>query len=353
MNSKHHQLESSMSKKILVLPCVAIGMAALLGTASARADEETKMSGRLYADFTSVDAKSNGVKTSATGMGLDVKRAYVGIDHKFDDMWSANVTTDFQYVSNDSVTNVYIKKAYVQAKISDAFVIRAGSADTPWVPFVEGLYGYRFLENVIIDKLKFGTSADWGLNVAGKGGMFNYSASLLNGGGYKNPTRTKTMDVEGRAAVTPIDGLTVAVGIYSGKRAQKVEGGAATPNTANRFDALVAYVKGGARFGAEYFTAKNWNNVLGATADDKTDGISVWGSYDFSPKWGVFARGDSAKLSKDLNPGRKDKYFNVGFISHARKNVDIAFAFKNDKLSGGTGAEVKTNEVGLWAQVNL
>ncbi len=47
-------------------------------------------------------------------------------------------TTDFQYVGNDGVTNVYIKKAYVQAKLSDALVFRAGSADLPWVPFVEG-----------------------------------------------------------------------------------------------------------------------------------------------------------------------------------------------------------------------
>ena len=96
--------------------------------------------------------------------------------------------------------------------------------------------------------------------------------------------------------------------------------------------AVVAYVKDGLRLGAEYFTAKNWNNVTGATIDDKADGFSAWASYDFNPMWGVFARADSAKLSKDLNPGAKDKYFNVGVVSHPRNNIDVALAYKNDKV---------------------
>jgi len=334
------------------MPCIALGMAAALASAQALADEDTKIGARIFADFTSIDAKSDGIKTDTSGMGVDVKRAYVIVEHKFDDVWSANVTTDFQYASNDSVTQVYIKKAYVQAKLSDAFVVRAGSADLPWVPLMENLYGHLFLEKVIVDRLKFGTSADWGLNVYGKPGeMFNYSVSLVNGGGYKNPTRTKTMDVEGRVAFTPIDGLSVIAGLYSGKRGLKTDGGAATPNTANRVDAAVTYVKSGLRLGAEYFTAKNWNNVTGATVDDKADGFSVWGSYDFAPQWGVFARADKAKLSKDVNPGREDRYFNLGVVSHPRNNIDVALAYKNDKVSGGTGAVTKYGEVGVWAQV--
>jgi len=341
-----------MSKRILALPCMAVCFAAVLGTSPAQADEDTKVGAKIFADFTSVDAKSDGTKTAASGYGVDVKRAYVSVAHKFDDVWSANVTTDFQYVSNDSVTQVYIKKLYVQAKVSDAFVIRAGSADLPWVPFIEDAYGFRYLENVMVDRLKFGTSTDWGLNFSGKtGGMFNYAVSVVNGGGYKNPTRSKQMDVEGRVAFAPIDGLTVAAGLYSGKRGLKTEGGPATPNTANRLDAVVVYVKDGLRLGAEYFSAKNWNNVTGATVDDKADGFSAWASWEFNPQWGVFARADQAKLSKDVNPGREDEYFNLGVVSHPRNNIDVALAYKNDKVSGGTGAETRYSEVGVWVQV--
>ncbi len=342
-----------MSKRILVTPCVAIGVVSLLGASFAQADEDTKVGGRLFTDVTSIDAKTNGVKTATSGVGIDVKRAYLAIDHKFDDIWSANVTTDFQYVGNDGVTNVYIKKAYVQAKLSDALVFRAGSADLPWVPFVEGLYGYRFLENTLTDRLKFGTSADWGVNANGKAGdLLNYSVSVVNGGGYKNPTRTDSMDVEGRIGFMPVNGLTVAGGFYSGKRGMKVQGGVATPNTASRFDGLVAYVKGGLRAGVEYFTAKDWNNVT-TTADNKADGFSVWGSYDFSPMWGVFARADQAKISKDLDPGLKDKYFNAGVVSHPRKNVTSRSRIRTARSKAVPPPATKNGEVGVWAQVSF
>jgi hypothetical protein len=40
-----------------------------------------------------------------------VKRFYLGVDHKFNDVWSANLTTDFNYVSGDGETNLLVKKA--------------------------------------------------------------------------------------------------------------------------------------------------------------------------------------------------------------------------------------------------
>src|SRR5262249_8696258 len=123
----------------------------------------------------------------------------------------------------------------------DAFVARLGSADLPWVPFVEDIYGLRYVENVLIDRLKFGTSADWGLHAGGKvsDGMFNYGASVVNGAGYKNPTRSKSMDFEGRMGIAPLQGLSLAIGAYSGKLGKDVEG-TTTPvkHTANRLDAL-------------------------------------------------------------------------------------------------------------------
>ena len=59
------------------------------------------------------------------------------------------------------------------------------------MPFVEGLYGYRYVENVMIDRTKFGTSADWGVHVLGSipmGGLtVSYAGSVVNGNGYKKP----------------------------------------------------------------------------------------------------------------------------------------------------------------------
>ena len=323
--------------------------------------EKTTVSAKAYVSLTNIDQKSNDVSTDASGTGLDVKRFYVGIDHAFGDIWSANVTSDFNYVSNDAETQIYIKKAYLQAAFSSALTARAGSADLPWVPFVEGLYGYRYVENVLIDHLKFGTSADWGVHALGKspGGTVSYAAALVNGGGYKNPTRTKSMDFEARISATPVAGLTVAVGVYSGKLGQDRESVTAQ-HTAERLDALVAYATPSFRVGAEYFDAKDWRQVLSSSAD-KADGYSAWASVNFSVKVAAFARYDSAKPSKDLAPDLQNEYFNVGVAYKPRGNVDVAFAYKQDKTTGGTLStsngtiggtrDGRFDEFGVWTQV--
>jgi len=355
-----------MQIKNFVAPVASVLAIAVAGPALAADGESTIVAGRMFADFSNIDLKNDGVESTANGTGIDVKRFYLAVTHNFDDIWSVNVTSDFNYVANDGETQIFIKKAYLQAKLSEAFTARLGSADLPWVPFVEDIYGYRWVENVIIDRLKFGTSADWGVNVNGKAadGMLNYSASVVNGAGYKNPTRSDSMDFEARVGFVPVAGLTLAVGGYSGKLGKDINNSPTpTQHTANRFDALVAYVQGPLRAGAEYFQAKNWNNVL-TPASDKADGESVWASYNFTDMWGVFGRYDNAKTSKDLLPNLKDKYFNVGLVNHPRKNIDLALVYKNDKVDGGGVVATsngniggvrdgKYDEVGVWAQVQF
>ena len=256
---------------------------------------DTKLSGKLFFDLTNIDQTKNGAKTSASGTGFDVKRFYLSVDHKFDDTWSANLTTDFNYVSNDGETNLFVKKVFVQGKFSDALVLRAGSADMPWIPFAEGFYGFRYVENTLIDRLKFGNSADWGVHVGGVAGdgMFNYAASVVNGAGYKNPSRGKSMDFEGRIGFSPIKDVTIAVGAYSGKLGKETQT-VSTFHTASRTDFLAAYAHENVRFGVEYFDAKNWNNLL-TVASDKANGYSLWGSYGFDNGMSVFTRYDEAK----------------------------------------------------------
>lgn len=355
-----------MSKK---LAAAVAALACTMGAAHAdtKLTENTTVGGKAFIDLTSIDQKNDDVKQSSSGFGADVKRFYLSATHDFGDIWSANITTDFQYSSAVSATELYIKKAYLQAKLSDAFWIRAGSSDLPWVPMDEDLYGNRYIENVLVDRLKFGTSADWGVHVGGKlsDGMFNYAVSVINGNGYKNPTRSKSMDVEARIGVVPVKGLTAAVGIYSGKLGKDVEGSTTPPqHTASRFTALVSYKADKFRVGGEYFTADNWNNVTSA-ATDKADGYSLWGSVDFTKQVAAFARFDSAKTSKDIAPDLKDSYFNVGVAYKPRKNVDLAFVVKNEKaengtiktslgtgsLTGGSAGDGKITEVGVWAQV--
>ena len=314
---------------------------------------DTQFSGKMFFDLTNIDQTSNGSKTNASGTGFDVKRFYLGVNHKFNETWSANLTTDFQYVSSlDSAADIYVKKAYLQGKFSDAFIARAGSADMPWIPFEENYYGFRYVESTLTDRLKFANSADWGLHAGGDlaGKKLSYAVSVVNGGGYKNPSRSKGMDVEARVGFMPVEGMVVAVGGYSGKLAKETESVDAL-HTAKRGDVLVAYAKDNIRVGGEYFRANNWTTVL-SPLSDKADGYSFWGSFGFGTS-GItaFARYDRADLSKDLDPSLRDTYYNFGVEFPVRKGVKMSAVYKKTKRENDTTIDVDTQEVGMWGEV--
>lgn len=312
---------------------------------------DTSISGKAFVDVSAIDQKKNGVKTAASGAGLDVKRFYLGVTHQFNDVWSATFLTDFNYVSSDGETNVFVKNAYLQGKFSDAAILRVGEAGMPWIPYVENFYGFRYVENTLTDKLHFANSADWGLNLGGNvGGVVDYSVSAVNGAGYKNPTRSKRMDFEGRVGFTPFDNAVIAVGGYSGTLGKETQTVNAL-HTADRIDFLAAYAKKSTRFGVEYFQANNWNNVL-SPLSDKADGYSVWGSYGLTDMATVFVRYDRARLSKDLDPSLKDSYFNAGVEFALRKGLKLAAVYKNDRMQDNANDQ-KTQELGVFGEVSF
>jgi hypothetical protein len=357
-----------MSKQILALAALSGLALPLAAHAQTAVTESTTVGGRAYVDLTNVDAKtySNGVATNGAGngFGLDLSRFYLILDHTFDGTWAANLTTDVTYSSATGTTNVYVKKAYVQAKLADAFIARAGSADMPWIPYSEGIYTYRFVEKTIIDRLGYGTSADWGVHALGKfgdGGLVNYAVSAVEGNGYKNPTRSKALDWEGRLSLAPVHGFTAAVGFYTGKLGKDVTvaPGAASPapNTASRLDVLASYTIKDFKVGAEYFSTDYWKTVTSTTAKDKADGFSVFANYQIDPKSAVFARYDDSTTNANKNvlttADVKESYYNVGYAYKPRKGVDLAVVYKHDEQKTGGVKSLQRDEIGVWAQVGF
>jgi multidrug efflux pump subunit AcrA (membrane-fusion protein) len=334
----------------------------------------TTISGKSFFNVSNINQKSTdllGVTTNnaQNGTQAELKRFYIGVDHKFSNVFSANITTDFRYNANGTTkdTLVYVKKAFLQAKLDPALAVRIGAADLPWVPFVEGIYGYRFVENTLIDRTKFGTSSDWGVHVLGTFGnnLVSYQVSAINGAGYKTLARqSDTIDLEGRVSVNPIKPITLAIGGYTGKLSKSAANlpGSATPHTASRFDALAAYTDKRIRAGIEYFAAKNWNTVTSAFSDT-SDGWSAFGSFAFTPKILAFGRFDWVKPSRDLNPTMKDNYFNAGVDYKPLPPLDLALVYKRERAnhgflstSNGTigGALDGTyDEIGLFGQFSF
>ena len=332
---------------------------------------DTKISGRMYFNMSSVSSDNAAGANVEKDGGFQIKRFYVGIDHKFNNVFSGNITVDVDNVvkstslsgSTLSTSNagqgLYIKKAYLEAKFSPAVIVRAGSTDMPWIPYVEGIYGYRHVEKTLTDLDGFGTSADWGVHVMGSiaNGLVSYQVSAVDGAGYRNPQFTKTVDLEGRISLQ-YKGFNAAMGGYTGKLGKDVQG-ATTTFTANRFNALLAY-KGKlasipVTIGGEYFCAKNWNRVTSAT-EDASDGYSLFASVDPVKKWSVFGRYDWVKPSKDLKPLQVDHFFNVGVQYSPAKIVDLALVYKRDsgdgsvKIGNLATGQATRDEIGLYGQ---
>lgn len=325
--------------------------------------ENTTISGRSYFNASGIKGKVNGVDTfannnTAHGAGFNIKRFYLGIDHTFDSRYSANLTMDAANVVGQSNNlnytapataggynlvgkGFFIKKAYLQAKFSPALIVRLGSADLPWIPYDEGIYGYRHIENTIIDRTGFGTSADWGVHVLGDlaGGIVSYQVSVVDGGGFRNVRVTNSVDVEGRVSVA-YKGIFGAVGGYTGKLAQNAEHtGGVTFHTARRLDALAGYKTPKFTIGAEYFYAKDYNNngvnYILTNVSDKGEGYAGFGSFQFTPKISVFGRYDRVKPRKNI-PGPTDHYYNVGVQYSPAKIVDLALVYKRERTDNGT-----------------
>jgi hypothetical protein len=316
----------------------------------------TTISGKAFLNVSNIDQTSTdllGNKTDSiqNGTQTELKRFYVGVDHKFSDVFSANITTDFRYNANGTSRDVlvYVKKAYLQAKLNPALTVRIGAADLPWVPFVEGLYGYRFVENTLIDRTKFGTSSDWGVHAFGTfgDGLVNYAVSAINGAGYKTLSRSSnTIDLEGRLSVNPVKPITLAVGGYSGKLG-KSNDTVDVHHRATRFNAVAAYTDKRIRAGIEYFTARNWNNITTApvplppadTKDDRSHGWSAFGSFAFTPKISLFGRYDWVKPTQTVLAGTggsvRDHYFNAGVNYKPIAPLDLALVYKRERASNG------------------
>jgi hypothetical protein len=348
---------------------------------------DTKVSALAYFNASNINQQADGVKQPSNGTGFNVKRIYLTVDHKFSDIWSANVTTDISNVigetafgnyatptttvgaptctttatpasatgytttcaapaaanlgtAGDVGKGLYIKKAFIQAKIDPALIIRAGSADTAWIPYMEAQYEHRYLEMTLTDNYKLAQSADWGIYALGDlaDGLLSYQVGVVNGTGYRNVKVTKSVDVDGRLSAQ-YKGFYAAVGGYTGRLGNNVQG-AVVDHVAYRLDGALGFKNTLFNIGGEYVYAKNEQSVT-KTTEDKYNGWSAFAQYNITPKWQVFGRADWIRYTPNIATGASvsNYYWNAGIQWQPAKLVDISLAYKRDttfNLGGGT-----------------
>ena len=386
-----------MKKSSLVIGVAAAAftmIAAVSGASAQSWTDNITVSGRMYLDLSNSSLEVNGLKSgNKNGTGFDVKRVYFQVDKKFNDIYSLQMQTDVSPMAQTGVTctpdastppkitctqsaagqGLYLKKAYFKAAFSPAFEVSVGANEMPWIPYAESIYGYRWVENTLLEqnngnaRSTFGTSADWGVHVGGKFAQnFNYQVSVVNGKGYRDSGRTQGMDVEARLSAK-FDQWNFALGGYQGKRGQETYSGTkevVAPHNAQRVDALAAFVGDRIRVGAEYFTATDWqtssilDTTTGHTKGDDSDGYSTFGSYRLTPTYTVFGRYDNVKPSKTLAPYNEGNYYNLGVQMSPMKGITVALVAKHEEFeayAGGAikGALTKTefSEIGLFTEL--
>lgn len=380
-------------------------MAAAYGASAQSWTDSITVGGRMYLDFSNNSFEVNGAKSSAkNGYGFDVKRVYLQVDKKFNDTYSLQVQTDVSPVPQSVASTttctqaapvapatigvitcttansntlagqgLYLKKAFFKASFSPMLEVSIGSNELPWIPYAESIYGNRYLENTVLEQNNdggrgtFGTSADWGVHVAGKlNDVFSYQVSMINGKGYRDSSRSKTVDFEGRLSAK-LDQWNFAVGGYTGKRGASVYNGTtlvATPHDATRLNALAAFVGDRGKLGVEYFTATDWATsaitdlTVNHAKGDKAEGESVFGSYRITPMFTLFGRYDDVKPSKKLSPFNKDAYYNFGIQTVPMKGITLSLVAKHNKLDAYAGGAVKGaltrtefSEIGIFTEL--
>lgn len=353
----------------------------------------TQINGRMYFNVSNIHQQTAGKNNTGSGTGFNIKRMYLGVDHQFSPMFSATLLMDAANVVGESANlnyvtpstaipalncpvtgataacpaqtanlgtaglvgkGFFIKNAFLQAKLDPALIVRVGAAPLPWIPYVEGQYGFRHIENLTVDRMGYGTTADWGVHVLGDlaHGLISYQLSAIDGGGFRNVKVTKYVDLEGRVSAQ-YDGFWAAVGGYTGKRANGTQAltGAAFPTTfrtAKRLDAGAGYKNAHFNVGGEFFYAKNWNNVavnpltpsgaMTAYSQDSARGYSIFGNVNITPKWTAFGRYDWTQPNRITDSALRDHYFNVGLQWEPVKIVDIALVYKRETAKNGAVA---------------
>jgi hypothetical protein len=177
-----------------------------------------KVSGLLYAhygfDLTEGQDDFN---------SFDLDRTYLRLDAKLTDQLSTRLTLDSNRedsqtvaladgtevdVPGDSRLRVFVKHAWLSWKASDAFELKGGMVDTPFLPFTEAYQGLRWTARTFLDDNKLESTTDLGVMATGKvaEGRFSYGVGVYNGEFFSKPEVGSGKSVQVRLTVDPLAG---------------------------------------------------------------------------------------------------------------------------------------------------
>ena len=360
----------------LFCPLICLNVASAGGvTIAEQGENKLKASGTFFINMTQNSVEGDGTvagngQKQKDEIGTALNRAYLTFDYQANDIWSVSVTSDalLNTQANGKKTEVFIKRAYIQGKFSDATTLEAGVINTPWLSYEHKLNQHRYVHSAFIATSKFDHSADAGVSLKGKAadGLFEYHIAALNGGGYSNIATTNTLDFNSRLGFYPMKGLTMDVQLRDGYKGSKywdkttqsnMEG---TKHRLTQF--MVTYGEGKQyRIGANVLNetsdrlADTAHNVTPLTT--KSTGYDVWGRVQLNNNYGLFGQYEVLTKTKDQSTVEPKSTRFVGGVEYIA-NPNTKFALVMDSTTENnalftSGATIKSNQYGIYSLLSF
>lgn len=244
---------------------------------------------------------------------FELKRAYLGYGYTIDERFSTKITFDVGSNSSGSAYTAFLKIASLKWKATDNLSVNFGMLGTKNFKFMEKTWGRRYIEKSAQDKYKWANSADLGVTADYKiSDNIILDAQILNGEGYKN-VQSQNGLFRGGIGLTYSLGDNLKCRLHQDMIPRSSYDDMSVTQTIST--AAIAYSTEYLTIGAEGDMMKNANNVK----DTEQNLLSIYGSYNISDDYTIFARYDDASETD-----QEGSYTIYGIERQMAKGVTVA-----------------------------
>ena len=296
----------------------------------------------LFADYTytqspeSRDADGNVIHPNA----FNVSRAYINLfghlNHWIEFRITPDVARETSAGSSLSGSQEYrLKFAWAQFDLDDWMTkgsfVRIGLVETPFIPFEEGIYRYRFQGPVMVDREGLMTASD-------SGAAFHYNfphdygdvhAGVYNGEGFAHSEANNEKAVEIRATVRPLPGRGAANGLRLTGYYQKD----ANVESAARDRAIAEATFEHPRVNAGLYAERSSDRRGAAQPLLEGRGLSAWVTPKLGHGWEALFRVDRVRPDRALSATKRRDIEGIAYWFPMMRDTKVSSAVLLDRDS--------------------
>lgn len=299
-----------------------------------------KVGALIFADYTYTqspearDADGNLIHPN----GFNVSRAYINLFGSLNHWINFRITPDVARETSTSASlsgsqEYRLKFAWAQFNLDDWMTkgsfVRFGLVETPFIPWEESIYRYRFQGPIMVDREGLMTASDYGA-------AFHYNfahdygdvhAGVYNGEGFAHPEANNQKAVEIRATVRPLPGRGAANGLrLTGyfQRDAYVESGA-------RDRAIVQATFEHPRVNAGLDVERSSDRRGAALPLAEGRGLSAWVTPKLSHGWETLFRYDRIRPDRAASATKRRDIEGIAYWFPMMRGTNVASAVMLDR----------------------